>query len=122
MVKIFFVHIKLLRGNFFLMMSNTLGELIWKKSCGVLGFKNIEKRSKDSFKDLLRNGIEFILSLKLDKNHRFFLTIEGAKKEFLKQICIDFINVLTFGDFKFSAIKLLNKGVHNGCRKPLLSK
>jgi len=122
MVKIFFVHIKVFRGNFFLMVSNTLGKLILKKSCGVLGFKNIEKRSKDSFKDLLLNGIEFILSLNLDKNHRFFLTIEGAKKEFLKQICVDFLNVLKLCDIKFSAIKLLNKGVHNGCRKPLLSK
>jgi len=120
MIQVIFIHIKVLRGNFFLLISNNLGKLILNKSCGSLGFKNIEKRTKDAFQNLLFLGIQFILNL--DKKHKLFIKIEGAKKEFLQQIFIDFINVLQSYNIQVFAIKLINKVVHNGCRKPSLSK
>ena len=57
-----FIHIKVLRGNFFLLISNYLGNLVFKKSCGDLGFKNIQKRSKDAFANLLAIGVQFVLN------------------------------------------------------------
>lgn len=120
MHKIIFVHIKILRGNFFLLISNNLSELLFNKTCGGLGFKNIEKRNREAFQKLLTVGIQYILNLETKNN--FFIKIEGATKEFLQQIYIQFINKLVSYKRTIFAIKLLNKTSHNGCRKPYFKK
>ena len=120
MKKIIFVHIKIVRGNFFLLVSNNLSELLFNKTCGSLGLKNIEKRTKDAFQKLLSLGVQYILNL--ETKNDFFIKIEGATKEFLQQIYIQFINTLISYKRTIFAIKLLNKISHNGCRKPYFKK
>nr|QFP99036.1 ribosomal protein S11 [Rhizaria sp.] len=120
MNKIIFVHIKILRGNFFLFISNHLGKLIFNKSCGGLGFKNIQKRTEDALHTLLLASLQQLSNL--DTTNQLFLKIEGAKKEFLRQINIQFISVLKQYNMNIFTIKLINKISHSGCRKSYFRK
>jgi len=124
MNKIIFIHIKVLRGNFFLIISDYSGKLIFNKSCGMLGFKNINKRSKDAFQMLLSSAVDFLRHQALDNiaNYNIFIKIEGAKKHFMKQINNQFFKVLKTSNLKIFGIKLINKVAHNGCRKPYFNK
>jgi len=116
MQKVIFINIKVLRGNFFLSISDCLSKLLFNKSCGNVGFSNIKKRSKEAFQILLLSGIQFMLNL--DQRSKLFIKIEGASKEILHQIYSQFVNVLHSSNFSICVIKLVNKVSHNGCRKP----
>ena len=120
MKKIIFVHIKILRGNFFLHISNSWGKLLFNKSCGELGFKNIQKRNKEAFQNLLAAGVQYLLQIA--SGYNLFIKIEGAKKYFIKQIKIQFVNILKSYNIKFFGVKLINKIAHNGCKKPYFRK
>jgi ribosomal protein S11 len=120
MKKINFVHIKILRGNSFLLISDSLGKLKFSKTCGTLGFKNIEKRTKNAFQNLLFTGVQYLL--KLDKNNSAFIKIEGARKTLLQQIKTQFIKMLKSYKIKIFVIKLIYKITHNGCRKSYFRK
>lgn len=115
MKKIIFVHFKILRGNFFLLISDYLGKLLFNKSCGCLGFKNIQKRSKESFLNLISLGIQFLLNL--ESTNQLLIKMEGITSSFLYLIQNKFINVLESNNIKIFSIKLINKISHNGCRK-----
>jgi ribosomal protein S11 len=114
------IHIKILRGNFYLYISDSVGKLMFNKSCGSLGFKNIQKRNKDAFQALLSHGLQYLLHLSLKNS--LFIKIEGAKKDSLKQINTQFIDIIKSYDIKIFGIKLVNKIAHNGCRKPYFKK
>jgi len=115
MNKIIFVHIKVLRGNFFLLISNQYKKLIFNKSCGNLGFKNIQKRSKDAFQNLLAVSLQYLL--KLNTTNKLLIKIDSSKREILNQMHNQFISVLKFYKFDVFAITLINRISHNGCRK-----
>lgn len=76
------VHIKIYKGNFFFIISNTKGKLLFVKTAGVVGFKDIEKRSILALTSLLLEGFNFILK----KGFNIFLKLEGANDEILKHI------------------------------------
>jgi ribosomal protein S11 len=120
MGKVVFVHIKVLRGNFFLLISNQYKKLIFNKSCGNLGFKNIQKRTKDAFQNLLSLSLQYLLNL--SAKNKLFVKIESAKKEVLNQIYNQFLNVLKSYRFDIFAIILIDKISHNGCRKSYFRK
>jgi ribosomal protein S11 len=120
MSKILFVHIKVLRGNFFVLISNQYNKLIFNKSCGNLGFKDIQKRTKDSFQNLLSLSLQYLINL--STNNKLLFKIETAKKEVLNQIYNKFLNVLKFYRFNIFAVMLINKISHNGCRKSYFRK
>ena len=115
MKNIVFVHLKVLRGNFFLLISNFLGKLVFSKTSGSVGFKNIQKRNKDAFQNLLKLGIQYLL--KLNGTNEILLKTEGMTKKILRLIQTKFINILELHKIKIFAIKLVNKISHNGCRK-----
>jgi ribosomal protein S11 len=120
MSKILVVHIKVLRGNFFLLISNHYKKLIFNKSCGNLGFKNIQKRTKDAFQNLLSLSLRYLLNLSV--KNKLFVKIESAKKDFLNQIYNQFISILQSYRFDVFAITLIDKISHNGCRKSYFRK
>jgi ribosomal protein S11 len=120
MSKFFFVHIKVLRGNFFVLISNEYNQLIFNKSCGNLGFKDIQKRTKNSFQNLLSLSLQYLVNLNI--NNQLFFKIETAKKEVLNQIYSKFLNVLKSYKFNIFAVTLINKIAHNGCRKSYFRK
>jgi len=115
MSKIIFIHIKVLRGNFFILISNQYKKLIFNKSCGNLGFKNMQKRTKDAFQNLLSLSLQYLLNL--STKNKLFIKIDAAKKVVLNQLHNHFINVLKSYKFDVFAITLINKVSHNGCRK-----
>ena len=120
MTKIFVIHIKILRGNFFLLISNQKKQLVFNKSCGNLGFKNIQKRNKDAFQNLLSLGLKYLSSLSVE--NKLFIKIEAAKKEIMFQIYNKFLSTLKDYNFNVFAIEFINKVSHNGCRKPYFRK
>jgi len=115
MKKIIFVHIKILRGNYFLLISDHLQRLIFNKSCGIYGFKNIEKRTSEAFDTLLFSAIHYLNNF--DSSNHIYLKIEGASKELLYQISSKFIKYFQNHVVKLCILKLINKVAHNGCRK-----
>jgi ribosomal protein S11 len=116
MNKIIFIQIKVLRGNFFILISNQYKKLIFNKSCGSLGFKNIQKRSKDAFQNLLAASLQYLLNL--NTTNKLLVKIDSSKREILNQIHNQFISVLKLYNFNVFAISLINRVSHNGCRKP----
>jgi ribosomal protein S11 len=120
MNNIIFVFIKVLRGNFFVLISNKTKKLLFNKSSGNLGFKNIQKRSKDSFQSLLHLSIQYLLSLNI--KYKLIVKIDAAKKDILKQVNIKFFNVLRYFNINILAITVINKIAHNGCRKSYFRK
>ena len=120
MNKNIFVHIKVLRGNFFVLISNQSKKLIFNKSCGNLGFKNIQKRTKDAFQNLLSASLQYLLNL--STKNKILIKIEGTKKDTLNEIHTQFIRVLKSYKFVVFALRLINKISHNGCRKSYFRK
>jgi ribosomal protein S11 len=120
MNKIIFVHIKVLRGNFFVLISNQSKELMFNKSSGNLGLKNIQKRSKDAFQSLLSLSLQYLLNL--STKNKILLRLEGIKKEISNQIYNQFASILKSYKFDIFAIILVNKISHNGCRKSYFRK
>jgi len=120
MSKVIFVHIKVLRGNFFILISNEYKKLIFNKSCGNLGLKNIQKRTKDAFQNLLTLSFKYLLNL--NTKNKLLIRIEATKKEVLNQMHNQFISLLKSYKFNIFAISLINKVSHNGCRKSYFRK
>jgi ribosomal protein S11 len=120
MSKVVFVHIKVLRGNFFVLISNQSKKLIFNKSSGNLGFKNIEKRTKDAFQNLLSLSLQYLIGL--SAKNKLLIKMEAAKRKVLNQIYNQFISVLKSYKFNVFAITLSNIVSHNGCRKSYFRK
>jgi ribosomal protein S11 len=118
--KIIIIRIKILRGNFFVLISNQSKKLIFNKSCGNVGFKNIQKRTKDAFQKLLSLSIRYLLRLSI--KNKLLIMIDLAKREVLNQIYNQFINVLKSYKFNVFSVMLINKISHNGCRKSYFRK
>lgn len=115
MKKTIFVHIKVLRGNYFLFISDHLQRLVFSKSCGSYGFKNIEKRTIEAFDTLLYSAIHYLNNF--DSSNQILLKLEGINKELLFRINSKFIKHFQNYVLRCSILKVINKVAHNGCRK-----
>jgi ribosomal protein S11 len=115
------IHIKCLRSNFFIIISNTVGNILFSKSSGNLGFKHTNKRTKDAFTELLTSACQYILQV--GSKMKVFLKIEGAIKNiFFKQIDFQLLKSLKSNNINVLGLKLINKISHNGCRKSIRRK
>jgi ribosomal protein S11 len=115
------VHIKCLRSNFFIIISNTAGNILFSKSSGNLGFTHTKKRTKDAFTDLLALACQYLLQI--GSKMKVFLKIEGAIKNiFFKQIDFQLLKLLKLHNINVLGLKLINKISHNGCRKSIRRK
>lgn len=77
------LHIKIYKSNFFLIVSNNIGRVLFKSSSGNLGFKNIQKRGIEALISLLEVSLKKILLL---KKQDFFLKLDGVKLSEAKPI------------------------------------
>jgi ribosomal protein S11 len=115
------IHIKCLRSNFFIIISNTAGNILFSKSSGNLGFTHTKKRTKDAFTDLLALACQYILQV--GSKIKVFLKIEGAIKNlFFKQINFQLLKTLQTHNISVLSLRLINKISHNGCRKSIRRK
>lgn len=114
MNNILILHIKIFRNNFFLIISNMLGKVLFIRNSGMLGFKNMNKREIETFKIILLSSLKFILTLKKKK---IFLKLEGQKKFFLREIYKQLLNLLNKFNIKILGLSIINKISFNGCRK-----
>jgi hypothetical protein len=112
------IHIKLLRNNCFLIISNDLGKILFIKNAGCLGFKNIYKREVEVLTKLLISSTNFILSF--SQESFLFLKLEGLKKYTVRIIYKQLHLLLKNYNVRILNLKIVNKVVHNGCRKKSL--
>jgi len=84
MLKIVIIHIKIYRNNFFVIVSDTKGKLVFSKSSGSFGFKNSLKVKSKAFSSLL----SFVVKILLNKAKVFkvFLKFDAVKKAMFKEI------------------------------------
>jgi ribosomal protein S11 len=116
MFEIIVIHIKFLRGNFIVIISNNSGKVFFSKSSGNLGFKNSKKQTKDALNALLIISSQYILNLEREK--KLFLKIEGVPNTiYYKQINLKFLQFLQTHNILLFSLKIINKIAHNGCRK-----
>jgi hypothetical protein len=111
------IHIKCVRNNCFLVISNDCGKILFTKSAGNLGFINIYKRELDLLKKIVIISSDFILGLV--GNKILFFKLEGVKKHLIRLIYKKFLGLCQQGFYGTSEInfKIVNKIAHNGCRK-----
>jgi ribosomal protein S11 len=118
MIEIFVIHIKFLRGNFIIIISNNAGKILFSKSSGNLGFKNSKKQTKDALNTMLILSSQYILNL--DKEKQLFLKIEGVPTNtYYKQINLKLLKILQKHNILLLSLKIINKVSHNGCRKEI---
>jgi ribosomal protein S11 len=113
------MHIKLLRNNCFLIISNGVGQMLYLKNAGVLGYKNINKRNIDVLIKVLSLGFAFIKSLLL-RGDSFFIKVEGFNKQQLRLLNKKTSLFIKKTQIKIVVITISNKIAHNGCRKKLI--
>jgi hypothetical protein len=107
------VHIKVYKSNFFFVVSDYFGKVIFTKNSGSLGFINIQKRSIEALNSLLEVGLkEFLL---LNKRY-LFLKLEGLKATACKEIYKHLILFLKKNNIVLIGFKYINKIPFNGCR------
>lgn len=108
MKSLLLVHIKVLKSNFFLIISRGLGQVLLNISSGCLGFKNIQKRSLVAFNKILGFGIEFISCYK--NTNWITFKFENLKKAVLYNIYKLFLKKLKKG---FIGFEIANKIPHS---------
>jgi hypothetical protein len=106
------VHIKLLKSNFFLIISTNSGQVLLNTSSGSLGFKNIQKRSLAAFDKILSFGIEFTSCY--PNNNYIFFKFENVKKVKLYKLYKAFFKKLKK---RFIGFEISNKIPHNNSKK-----
>lgn len=109
------VHIKVCRSNYFLIISDRVGKVLFTKSCGNLGLKNIQKRSPEGLNLVVQEIFKFILSCG-SKNY-FLIKLEGSKNPILRKIYKQFLIFSKKCVILIIGICIVNKISHNGCRK-----
>lgn len=109
------LHIKVFRNNYYLILSDSVGKVLFTKNSGMMGFKNTTKRSIEAFKSILFEVFKKIFYLKVKK--KIFLKIEGSKKYILREIYKQFLKMLNKYKIQTLGLVIINKIAFNGCRK-----
>jgi ribosomal protein S11 len=107
------IKLKIHKSNFFCIVSNESGQVIFAKNSGILGFTNVQKRSIEALNSLLEISLKEILLL---KKRYMFLILEGLKVNFLKDIYKHLILFLKKNNIVLIGFKRVSKIPHNGCR------
>lgn len=109
------LHIKVFRNNYYLILSDSVGKVLFTKNSGMMGFKNTTKRSIEAFNSILFEVFKKIFYLKAKK--KIFLKIEGSKKYILREIYKQFLKMLNKYNIQTLGLVIVNKIAFNGCRK-----
>ena len=113
--KILSLHIKIYKSNFFFIVSNGSGQVLFINNSGSLGFRNIQKRSVEALMSLLEVSFKKILLL---KKPFLFLKLEGIQLSDSKLINKYLSMACQKNNIELMGLKHVNKIVHNGCRVP----
>jgi ribosomal protein S11 len=113
-MKTIVVHIKVYNRNFFMVVSNSLGKLLFVKNSGIAGFKNTEKNSPEAISAMFLGVLKLIVQL---KKNAIFLKLEGVPEDVLSIIYKQVISFFKKYKLYVVGFKVLNKIAHNGCRK-----
>jgi len=114
MKNLIIVHIKLYRSNYFLIVSDDSGKVLFTKNSGSLGFQNMQKRSTEAFNSLLASAVKYILS---HNNSLVFLKLDGVNKNVLEDIYVQVLKFLKKYKINVVGFKIVHSIPHNGCRK-----
>ena len=114
------VHIKILRNNYYVILSNTLGKILYTKSCGIYNFRNIQKKNIESFKIIILDVFKNISQK--NETKQIFLKIDGSKKNVLREIYKQIFFFVTKYKIKILGLIITNTTAFNGCRKKIIKK
>lgn len=109
------LHIKIYKSNFFFIVSNSCGQVLFIKNSGSLGFSNIQKRGVEALMSLLEVSLKKIILL---KKQYLFLKLESIKRNNSKLIYKYLILFCKKNKIILIGFKHVNKITHNGCRIP----
>ena len=110
------VHIKVHRNNFFAIISNTKGKVIFSKNSGSLGFTNSLKVSTDALNSILIEIMNFLG--KQGKPNLFFkLDALPEDDDLCDNIYKHIIKLFKHYNLNIIGFKFINRVPHNGCRK-----
>jgi len=113
-VKVFYIiYFKIYSNNFFCILYNSLGKVVFKTHSGYLGFSNIKKRSIEALSVILQ---QLLLSIQNLKFNSIFIKYEGLKLRFLVHISKLLFSWSNKYKFSIAGIKYINKIPHGGCR------
>lgn len=114
MDNILIIHIKIYRSNFFFVVSDGLGQVVFLKHSGNFGLKNIQKRTLDALNTILLVTIKFVLGL---KRQAIYFKLECLNKEALQVIYKQLFFFFKKTSLNIIGFKVATRLVHNGCRK-----
>ena len=107
------IHLKINKSNYFCVISNGFGQVIFVKNSGNIGFNHIQKRSVGALDNLLEVSMKMLLSF---KKKNMFLKLEGLKTSYLKNVYKRFILFFKKNKLTLTGFKRVTKIPHNGCR------
>lgn len=108
------LHIKKYVNNFFIIISNNNGRVIFFKSAGALGFQNIQKRSQDVTVVAYRAAARFLAGI---RDVQIFIKFEGVPLQASTKMRKLLFDALKSPNLQVRCVKVFNKISHNGCRK-----
>jgi ribosomal protein S11 len=111
---ILILHIKKYLNNFFIIISNHKGNVVFFRSAGMLGFKNIQKRSQEVAIVAYRAAGMYLSSI---QNAQIFIKLEGMPLAISIRIRKLLFTTLKARNLRVQCILVVNKIPHNGCRK-----
>ncbi len=113
-VKVYYILcFKIYCNNFFCILYNNLGNVVFKSHSGYLGFSNIKKRSIEALSSILQQLLLAIQNLKFNS---IFIKYEGLKHRFLAHISKLIFSWSIKYKFSIAGINYINKIPHGGCR------
>lgn len=111
------IHVKILRNNYYVILSNTLGKILCTKSCGNYDFKNSQKKNIESFKIIILDIFKYISQQDFSK--KIFFKIDGSKKKILREIYKQIFFYINKYKIKFFGLTITNKIAFNGCKNKI---
>lgn len=113
MTEIRIVHIKSSRNNFFIIISDSKGKVLFSKNAGSIGFKNNLKRTVEALNKLLIEAVQFSAN---QRKLNFFFKLDALDAKMLEILYKQTINNFKKLNIQILGFKIINKIPHNGCR------
>jgi ribosomal protein S11 len=109
-------HLKIYKNNYYVIVSNTTGKLLFTLNSGQVGFTHINKNSIEALKQIVKMSFNKLIHLNLNK---LFFKIEVPNKYTLYILYKEFILLLNKYKINMLILTLVNKISHGGCRNKL---
>jgi ribosomal protein S11 len=109
-------HLKIYKNNYYVIVSNTIGKILFTLNSGQVGFTHINKSSIEALKQIIKTSFNTLIHLNLNK---LFFKIEVSNKYKLYILYKESIILLNKYKINILILTIANKISHGGCRNKL---